>query len=232
MGATRIAVGWIHPGDVTGCFAESLAYTMLRDRKIGRIDSFIALESSPRIAEARCQMVDSFLHGTKSEWLLMIDADMAWDVEAFDTIVKHANKDTVPIIGGLCFAGGRSRTNGNVTIFPTIYRIGDGGLTEPVLDYERDSLVQVGATGAAFLMVHRNVFKTMQKMAPPAAPGVPDPHPWFAERFLQGRSVGEDITFCLRAQSCGFPIHIHTGAKIRHRKAFYLDEATYDEVHG
>jgi hypothetical protein len=224
MGATRIAVGWIHPGDVAGCFTESLAYTLLRDRKIGRIQSIIGLQSSPRIAEARCQMVDGFLNQTRDEWLLSIDADMAWDFDAFETIVKHADPDTVPIIGGLCFAGGRSWKDNKPTIRPTIYRIGDGGMTEIVENYERDSLVQVGATGAAFLLVHRRVFKAMQKAAPN------DPHPWFAERYIQGRSVGEDITFCLRAQACGFPVHVHTGAKIAHRKSFFLTEELYDEV--
>ncbi len=224
MGATRIAVGWIHPGDVTGCFTESLAHMLLQDRRMARIQTIIGLQTSPRIAEARCRMVEGFLNQTRDDWLLMIDADMAWDFDAFEKLVKHADPDTVPIIGGLCFAGGRSWHDRKPSIRPTLYSIGDDGMPAPVDNYERDALVQVGATGAAFLMVHRRVFREMLKRQPN------DPHPWFAERYINGHSVGEDITFCLRAQACGFPVHVHTGVRISHRKNFYLDEALFDEV--
>ena len=75
MGATSIAIGFLHPGDTAGCFTESLALTQLADRRLGRIRSIIGMQSSPRLVEARSQMVDSFLT-LRNEWLLMIDADM------------------------------------------------------------------------------------------------------------------------------------------------------------
>lgn len=225
MGATKITVGWLHPGDVTGCFTESLAHTLMRDRRLARINTTISIQSSPRIVEARTQMVDGFLRETRDEWLLMIDADMAWDFDCFETLVKHADVDDVPIIGGLCFAGGRSwGSDGKPTIYPTIYRFTEDFAAERVYDYERDSLVRVDATGAAFVMVHRRVFVQMRKQLGD------NPHPWFAELYHKGRQIGEDIGFFMRCQAMGIPVHVHTGAKVKHRKLMYLDEAMYDEV--
>lgn len=235
MGANRVAVGFIHPGEVAGSFTQSLALTLLRDGPPKRITAVIEVQSSPRIAEGRSQVVDGFLHQTTADWLWMVDSDMAWDPEAFDVLCKHTDAKTTPIIGGLCFGGGRSVDDaGRPHLFPTIYQLvdnGDGDLgTKVVYDYPRDELISVGATGAAFLLVHRKVFTRMQSMLRTMPDGTPNPYPWFAEVVRKGRAVGEDITFCLRAKAAGFPIHIHTGARVRHQKRFYLDEALYDEM--
>ena len=80
--------------------------TQPADRRLGRIRSIIGMQSSPRLVEARSQMVDSFLT-LRNEWLLMIDADMAWSPDDFELIAKHADPDDVPILGGLCFGRGR-----------------------------------------------------------------------------------------------------------------------------
>jgi hypothetical protein len=41
--------------------------------------------------------------------------------------------------------------------------------------------------------------------------------------------LSEDITFCLRAQACGFPIYVHTGIKTGHLKQFEVDEGLFAE---
>lgn len=234
MAVSRVAVGFIHPGDVSGSFCQSLALTVLRDRSQGRIGTIIEVQSSPRIAEGRSQVVDGFLHQTDEEWLWMVDADMAWDPEAFDLLCKHADVRDVPIIGGLCFGGGRSVDEaGRPHLFPTIYQLveAEGTIgTRIMYDYPRDELIEVGATGAAFLMVHRRVFEAMAKKLKVMPDGTLNPYPWFAEVVNRGRPVGEDITFCIRAKSMGFPINIHTGARVRHQKRFYLDEDLYDQM--
>lgn len=233
MAADHVAVSFIHPGDVAGGFCISMAHTILKDRRHGRISHIIGHETSPRIAEGRSKIVDDFLNETDAMWLLMADADMVWDWEAFDLLCRHANPETVPIIGGLCFGGGRSWEGNKPNIFPTIYRFvkeGKGLVTEIVHDYPRDTLIPVGATGAAFMLVHRSVFHKLQKLLRKDANGDPNPYPWFAEIVHKGRAVGEDITFCMRAQAAGFPIHVHTGARIGHRKSMLLTEALYDQV--
>ncbi len=234
MRAGSVAVGFIHPGEVSGSFASSLATTILNDREKGFINHVIDVQSSPRIAEGRSAIVDSFLEHTDSEWLLMIDSDMAWKPEAVHILLEHADVDECPIIGGLCFGGGRSIDEyGKPRIFPTIYQLipeQNWYSTKIVYDYPRNQLLKVGATGAAFLMVNRKVFIRMANHLNKMPDGSHNPYPWFAEIVAQGRAVGEDITFCMRAQSLGFPVHVHTGAKVRHRKSTCLDEDLYDQM--
>lgn len=233
MSAERVAVGFIHPGDVTGNFGIALAHTVLLDRRLGRISHIIGVESSPRISEGRSQVVDGFLD-TDAEWLLMIDSDMTWDFAAFELLCEHADPEVAPIVGGLCFGGGRLWHGTKPNIFPTIYRFiqDEGSLaTEVVYDYPRDAFIPVGATGAAFLMVHRKVFHKLRKVLGKDTNGVHNPYPWFAEVVYKGRPVGEDIVFCMRAQAAGFPIYVHTGALIGHRKSVLLTQDLYDQVH-
>jgi hypothetical protein len=181
--------------------------------------------------QARTDLVDSFL-STSHEWLLMVDADMAWDFEAFDKLCRTADLLTCPIVGGLCFGGGLTvGPNGQPVSFPTLYRMtrDEGTLASKAWrDYPRNRLVQVDATGAAFLLVHRQVFVALQNKAVPLPEGQPNPFPWFAETFVGGVPIGEDVTFCLRAGAIGIPTRVHTGVKIAHEKRYFLTEESYD----
>jgi hypothetical protein len=190
------------------------------------IRATISIQSGPRIAEARSQIVDAFAK-THCDWLLMVDADMVWQEDALDELLKVADVDESPIVGGLCF-GGRA---GN-RIFPTIYTlIDEGGMigTEMVEDYPEDSLVTCSATGAAFLLVHKRVFVEMKQAFGKLPNGRENPYPWFVEAANGGRPFGEDIAFCMKAQALGIPVKVHTGVKIGHIKTIELTEERYHE---
>jgi hypothetical protein len=53
-------------------------------------------------------------------------------------------------------------------------------------------------------------------------------HPWFQEREVKGKAVGEDLTFCMRAQLAGFPVQVHTGIQIGHVKSHVLIAQQYE----
>lgn len=227
MAARNIAIGWISPGQVSADFTIALADTILRDNGRHKIHSLIGVESSPRVAEGRSQVVDGFLRGT-ADWLLMIDSDMGWEYEAFQLLCKTADKDTVPILGGLCFGGGRS-----MGCFPTIYALtndeGKPGV-ERQATYPKNALVKVGGTGAAFLLVHRSVYVAMLARFGTTPAGDPHPYPWFEETVIRGRPFGEDMTFCFRATALEIPVHVHTGVHTTHLKHHRLDEAYYESL--
>lgn len=229
-------MSFIHGGDTAGAFTESVAQTLIIDG--GRhIRHVIGFQSSPRIAAARCMVVAEFLKLRDADWLWFLDADMAWKPEMAQLLFDTADRKNVPVLGGLCFAGGRSYgESGKPNMWPTIYRLidADGSGTpgvEPVDDFPRNELVKVGATGAACLLIHRDVLTKMGKQYARTPDGLENPYPWFSETVMKGRQYGEDVTFCLRAQACGFPVHVHTGVDIKHRKAMYLDTAMWDEQH-
>lgn len=221
----KVSIGFIHPGQVFGEFAMSLAWSTLSLGK-KRINNIIQMQSSPRIAEGRTQVTQEFLrHG--DEWLLMVDSDMVWEPEDLETLIRSAHPTERPIVGGLCFGGGRSEG-----IFPTIYEMKSDEKLDFILEkretYPKNALLKVGATGAAFLLVHRSVFVKMYEQFQFMPDGSLNPYPWFAEVVYKGgRPLGEDITFCIRARMLNIPVFVHTGVKTKHIKLRALDEDMY-----
>lgn len=216
-----VVVAWIHPGTVAGEFCQSIALTLLHDAQAHkRIAGFLSLASSPRISAARTQIVDTFLDfAGEPEWLWMVDADMDFTGDTLDRLLEAADPVSRPILGGLCFVGGRTQPP-----HPTLYALtgdADAATMTTVVDWPRGQVVKVDATGAACLLVHRTVFKQL-------ADRYPRPFPWFAETFLGEAQIGEDVTFCLRARRAGIPVHVHTGVEIGHIKPGRIDTGYFD----
>jgi hypothetical protein len=207
----------------------------------------IELQTGPRVAEGRSQIVEAFLTNeayAKTDWLLMIDSDMTFEPDALCQLLGHAyggnakaksGEPDCPVIGALCFAGGRSR------MYPTLYRGAtrkaydgtDQVVPEPIEDYPRNELVKVMGTGAAFLLVHRKVLTHMHMPHPDGfgtdSHGQPNPHPWFVEGLSKGVQFGEDIAFCMRANAIGYGVFVHTGVQTGHLKTIELNEEIWDE---
>lgn len=222
-----MVLAYIHAGLVHGKFCASLVNTVFYDANHSRrIAGQIEMQSSPRIAEARSQIVDKFAeHFPDAEWLLMVDSDMSWSPEDVYLLLQSATRNERPIVGGLCFTW-----DGVSQLTPTLYRLLDHtGRSEAVYDYPRDTLVQVDSTGAAFVLIHRQVFAKMKERFGTRADGTPNHFPWFQEGLVtkDGVGLGEDTSFFLKAKALGIPVHVHTGARIGHTKAVVLTEAQY-----
>jgi hypothetical protein len=233
-----VCLAWIDGGTVSGWFMWSAMNMLTLDGRLsqhitGEKGDQIHIQSSPRIHEARNQVVDEFARlEQQPEWLLMLDSDMTFEPDLLERMMRVADPVRVPILGGLCFGGGRVNDP-----FPTLYKLleeeeGERSYysLDKVHDYPRDALVSVGATGAACLLIHRQVFAVMKTAYGSLPDGSPNPSPWFAEGItgLKGEGWGEDTVFCLRAQSLRIPVHVHTGIKLGHVKENIIDEAYYD----
>lgn len=226
-----VVIAYIHPGEVSAYFVESMQTTQLADvaaRDLGerprRIVNIMQEWSSANVSAARNKVTERFLDtrtadgSTVGDWLLWVDADMQWEPDAVEFLMASADPIDRPIVGGLCF--GMSHDE----LVPTIYQFAqtdDGLVTYRVGHYERDSLVRCAATGAAFLLIHRTALERMREAK------FNEAFPWFQEVQMGARPVGEDITFCLRAGQLGIPIHVDTRAKIGHHKSALLTEAKY-----
>ena len=234
--STGCVVSWLFPEQVSGWFTKSLVDLVLHDTTDGsgflrdrERSGFIALSSGPRVAEARNKIIDLFAENYPAcDWLLMLDTDMTFSPDLLERLMAVADPTEAPIVGGLCFAGGRSNEP-----YPTIYRLvqNEGYATvDRVHDYPRDALVKVGATGAACLLMHRAALATMQAQFGKTDTGATNPYPWFVEGAVgpKGEPWGEDIAFCLRAHALGIPVHVHTGVRLGHMKTQIIDEVMYD----
>ena len=227
-----VVVAYIHPGQVSSYFDESMRVMQLTDQAAAdmgkrprRIVNYLQEWSSANVSAPRNSLTAKFLDtrtpegATVGDWLLWVDADMQWGPEALDFLLESADPVERPIVGGLCF--GMSHDE----LVPTIYQYArdEAGelVTYRVGNYERDSLVQCAATGAAFILIHRGALEAMR------AANFNPAFPWFQEVQMGNRPVGEDITFCLRAGQLGIPVHVDTRAKIGHHKSALLTEDKY-----
>lgn len=216
-------IAFIHPGQCSAYFTTSLVGSLLFDRvSERRVVNIFNEWSSANVSASRNSIVRKFL-ATDAEWLWFIDADMAWEPDALDALHNVADPESAPIVGGLCFGASHD------VLWPTIYQLGevDGSPTTiRVDDYPRDSLVQVAATGAAFLLIHRRALEAIEVKS------FNRTFPWFQETELNGQPVGEDLTFCLRAGMAGLPVFVHTGVKVGHHKSHLLTEDLFASQRG
>jgi SAM-dependent methyltransferase len=133
--------------------------------------------------------------------LLFIDDDMVFERDAAERLLAH----DVPIIGGLC----HNRRHPYMPIlmrrWPESVKIpGYGYIYDWELEVEArgSPVLDVDATGAAFLLVKREVFEDL------AARGEPAP--------FKNTGGGEDVSFCERARAAGYSIKVDTSLDIGH----------------
>jgi GT2 family glycosyltransferase len=211
---SNVVIGWQDPGTVNGDFAESLTKLVAYSMAKGILAGLIRRQSGPIIEHSRNTLTRQFL-ASDHEWLLMIDADMTFEMDALEQLLAAADPTEAPIVGGLCF--GFSPDDGP---FPTMYRwdpISEG--TRVVYDQTNAGVYPVDATGAAFLLVHRTVFEQNRR---------DEPMPWFRQSIIRDRLVGEDVTFCLELRQAAVPIYVHTGVKTGHVKQFTWNQENYE----
>lgn len=211
--ADRALVYYLSPGQVEHEFCQSLLEMSIYDLMTSRhLAGVFGVRSGALLAAARNSVAAQFLDNDVADWLLFIDSDMTFERDALEQLFKHADPVTRPILGGLCF--GLDFETGP---FPVVYHLvdtPDGPMTHRPSQLERDTgLMQVDATGTAFLMIHRSVLVAMKER------GFSQAYPWFQETELGGSNpVGEDITFCLRARILGFPVTVDLDLHIGHKK--------------
>jgi GT2 family glycosyltransferase len=208
--ADRAVVGYVHPGTVRAEFMASLlAIAPVRT---------LPVQSGPRISEARNLLVRRFLEGDAT-WLFMVDTDMVFAADAVDRLVAAADPVERPVVGGLTYCPGLLGAEPDPTMFQRVDVRGEPGLIH-YRDWPRGECVQVAATGAAALLIHRTALERVAKTAEdPAAP-------WFCESRLGGLLIGEDLTFCLRCADAGIPVWVHTGVQFGHVKSVMLGTVT------
>lgn len=227
-----VAVGLIHPGEWSASFGESLVDLMLYEAARTGMPPYLLSNrcSSGAIVDGRNQVTASFL-ATKANWLLFVDADMGFSANALEQLLATAHPTERPVVGGLCF--GQRRVGIDPTThaqrfvaFPTIYRwreFHDRVGFEVIPDYPKNEVVAVSATGAAFILIHRDVLETVRAYAEGDIWFTPAVHPVGPTTF------SEDMSFCIRAQACDFPIHVNTAVKTCHDKGgIFLDEAAWE----
>jgi hypothetical protein len=81
-----------------------------------------------------------------------------------------------------------------------------------------DDLVQVAATGAACILIHRSVGERMRAKYGDT---------WWTPCQVKGEWFSEDMSFCVRLAAIDAPLHVHTGVQTSHHKPHYLTASSY-----
>jgi hypothetical protein len=162
------------------------------------------------------------------DWLLFIDDDMVWQPDVVGRLIASREEHDLDMVGALCFRRSDPYQ-------PTLYM-----REEPTkgaynfLETWDDDLVEVDATGLAFLLIHKRVFEAIAASPmPPLDQRVGGPPPNF---FRWEGALGEDLRFCQDAKAAGMRIWVDTRIEVGHigeheirRKQYLTELATRDQ---
>jgi GT2 family glycosyltransferase len=223
-------IAYLHPNEIPATFHQSLTALLGYDSNRGRhIGPFANVRcATGGIPEGRNQVAAQLLSEPDHiEWLFMIDADMGFAPDVLERLHRAADKDTRPIVGGLCFAQREIARDGyhgfRCEARPTIYdwiEHPDGHMRfTGRAHYPVNSILECAATGAACLLIHRSVIEAI----------IEDKGPFWFDRLrgTDGSLLGEDISFFVRAAALEFPCHVDTSIKVTHFKSLWLGEPDF-----
>lgn len=207
-----------HPTNVSARWTKSVlgvvGWDTAHRRRLFDGGNFLLNSSGANITNARNEIATTML-ATDADWLWFFDTDMVCEPDILDRLIEAAHPEDRPVLGALCFSlqdGWRA--------CPTLYVIRDDGKVGRVFDYPEKTVMRV-LTGTGCLLIHRTVLEKMQ------AQQFSDAYPWFQETKIGSLPIGEDITFCLRAESIGIPVHVDTGIECGHEKTYVIDSSVF-----
>lgn len=212
MGLKSITIGTISGGAPRLPFVRSLLNC--QEERL----SILIRDSHAYLDMARNEVVAEHLKKTDNDWLLMVDDDIGFNLSDVSFVTSH-DPARYPIVTGLY-----ANNFPEVGIVPLCYDY----RYDPELDCRKHcimsldqfwnlprvdsgNLVEIDGCGAGFLAIHRTVLTKMYDEFGPH-------QPWFAELVMQSVWTGEDLMFCLRAKTMGYPIMADIRTNLTHDK--------------
>jgi hypothetical protein len=202
-GMTSKVIGYVYDEFVHARFMESTLNCAKHE------NAAVMGETDLSIAQARNVLVANFL-STGREWLYMADTDTIFPPNVISRLLKRTDKDH-QIISALIYANGHPP-------FPMMYeRVADHSVDlfvfQVITEWEPKSLVRVDGTGAGGMLIHRDVFLTIEKKFPRRA------SIWYEYTTMGSGTIGEDFTFIQRAYDAGFETYVDTSVRVGHIKS-------------
>lgn len=233
--ADKVCIAYVHGLEVAHSWHQSLMALVSHDvahRQAVIGGGWLATKyGTGGIVQARNDTVQQFMVGTDSEWLLWIDTDMGFQPDSVDKLLDAADPELRPVVGGLCFMQRETGPDGfggmQIQPMPTLFEwitAPDGAHGFGVMrDYPRDEVVEVGATGSAFILIHRSAFEAVEAKYGKS---------WYSPVWNDSAKmwISEDLSLCTRLAAIEIPVHVHTGVRTTHLKHHWLDERIYDRM--
>lgn len=178
------------------------------------------MESGPFLVKARNELLKHFLMKSTADYAWFIDTDQHVDLDVLPKLLD-AGKDVIsPVVYGMVEGerflpfhfntGVEVSDDGELTGRQKMLRNVDA--TE--LESSPGNLLQVYSVGMACTLIKREVVEKL---------GIDVPRMWpFGHESYQDQLLGEDVTFCHRANEAGFKVWVRKDARIGHWKHFLI----------
>lgn len=248
----KVTLGVVHGKDIDSWYFHSMIGLTTAPRMSDHvIDEHICIRSGPLLSAGRGSLAGSFLEHTTSDALLMLDSDMAFKpariYEMIDVFARAREQyPDLGALGGLAFIGSDER---NTRPKPNLWVAGKfPGQHIQLNDYPENALVEVSTTGAACVIIAREVLQGFadEKVNPfhylsivnwpMLARDVCGMDDWQAAAAKIQKAVwnadqlGEDMSFFTRVRANGWRVFVHTGLQFDHAKSILLGEQEFRQV--
>ena len=219
-----ISIAWCDNGMVDGKFMQGVCDVML---KSGLEFKSTLRSQGNQIARQREIVISYWFDKTDTEWLLWVDSDVVISPEKFKLLWDNRDAEKRPIISGVYFTTDTPEEPLMIPM-PTVFDFTDNkdggfGLSR-VHPMPENKLIQVGAAGMGFVLMHRSVVEKIRATVPDS--------PLFMEMGRGTKFIGEDIYFFALCDQADIPVYCHTGATAPHMKRFSFDEHYYKAFFG
>lgn len=175
------------------------------------------------LARGRNRIVSTFLYKTNTDWLWMVDTDISFEPGTLNKLLEVAEEQRI--------RNGRDDVvvsahydqiwespqpfpyHPQWEIRPASYDFKDfpdGRVGIQDLRLVSREVQMVGAVGAGCLLIHRKTLTIMGQ-------------DWFSIRYqVDGSSMGEDISFCLRLRDQKIPLYLAADVNVTHQKEVWV----------
>lgn len=212
-----LTIAWCDNGLVDGRFMQGITDVMLHS---GMNIKTTLRSNGNQIARQRERIINAWYDGNKSDWILWVDSDVVIDPEKFQILWDVKDAIERPIVTGVYFTSDTPEESLMVP-WPTLFNwTPDKSKLARVHPMPKNKLIKVGAAGMGFVLMHRNVVKTIREVLGKVL--------LFTETGGYKTFTGEDIYFYSLCDRANVPVYAHTGATVPHMKRFSFDEAYYD----
>ena len=215
-----VALAWCDGGTVDGKFAEGLMNATITGAANGMpIHTSIRVQGN-QIGRQRQVALDHWMDKVKTDWILWVDSDIVLTVDVLAKLWSTADKHLRPVVSGVYFI---SKENEGTLMrpFPVVFN----DVSEFEIQYlhplPMNQIVQADCAGFGLVLMHKSVVQKMREKFPGQS--------MFMETGSANDAefVGEDIIFFRKMKEAGVPLHVHTGALVKHMKRFSLDYDYY-----
>jgi hypothetical protein len=224
MAQETVSIAWCDNGMVDGKFMQGVTDVML---KSGINFTSTLRSQGNQIARQRETVITYWYDKTDTEWLLWVDSDVVISPDKFKLLWDSKDAKERPIVTGVYFTTDTPEEPLMIPM-PTVFDFvdnEDGGFgLKRVHPLPENKLIQIGAAGMGFILMHRSVVERIRAVLPDAQ--------LFMEMGRGTKFIGEDIYFFALCEKAEVPLFCHTGATVPHMKRFSFDEHYYKAFFG